>query len=890
MPERWVVLVEAAGDAAHGAIDRGDVERLQRVLDRGSYGGVLYCRDRYLLQVATINDGPVEALFDVVSRWRDAVGSLELPAWKLVRTEVFRPEELERELEAARRQETAHRPSSTDPRRDDDVGHELLRQAFSDPLTGLLGREAFGHRLEAVLSESGSTSGVAVVRLDLDSFAEVNHTFGGETGDEILIRMAERLAAVLRPTDRLGRFGGDEYVSVLEESTEETARAVADRMLDVVRLPVTVFGRSFTLAASAGVAVSRPGDGAQALLSNAKVALTVAKAAGGDHAGVYGPEVVHSVPIDEHFPTAALQDRLTHLVLLQRGAVAANEAGTLSQAAKVVIQQICAHIGCAAGRLMVPLPSACAQAGATAGWLAVDTDDRLGWQGLDEPLWARSDVSLAARASATGRPVWISDLADEELSARGQAAAAELVSAFAVPVLVGREVVAVLEFFSRTRMEPTGPFVDVLASIGIQLGRVVERQRAGDTRRRSEARLRESEGRLREAQGVARLGSWHFDLRTGHGNWSDGMYDLYGLEPGQPLDLDAVLATVKPDDCGRVQAALARLVETGAPAVEEFRIQRADGEIRWHRSHASAIRGDDGVVVAIQGTAQDINDAKLAEEALREKERQLAEAQQRVGLGWWEYDLSSGRLTWSDEMYRLWGLEPGRDITLDAFLASVHPDDFDRVSEPEARLRRTGESCCVDFRATVADGRERWFRGRAHLVEDQDGAAVKLFGATQDITDQKQAEEDLRAAKEWYQRIVETTHEGIVTVDAEDIISFVNQRMANLLGYSVEEMVGMPVRAIVGDDDAAALMSRHRRRRRAGMGEHHETRMRAEDGAVVPVLISHSPLFDEDGAYAGALAMVTDIAAVREAEDILWSHGLRQSAYVDEADRGRNPS
>ena len=202
-------------------------------------------------------------------------------------------------------------------------------------------------------------------------------------------------------------------------------------------------------------------------------------------------------------------------------------------------------------------------------WHIADGGDHEGFQNAAEALVGAAGVGVAGRVLITGGPVWIADLVDDEdLGAEEQAAAAGVQSAFAFPVVVGSEVVAVLAFFSRTRIEPTDSFRDVMAGIGTQLGRVVERQRAAEAERRAAAQLRASEARLREAQRLAGMGSWHFDLRSGEASWSEGMYDLYRLEPGQPLDLGSVLATVHPDDRSRGDAALSRLMETGEPTLE----------------------------------------------------------------------------------------------------------------------------------------------------------------------------------------------------------------------------------------------------------------------------------------------------------------------------------
>lgn len=474
MPDQWVVLLEAAGDADCDPIDPDDLNRLLEVLEPGCHGVALGSPDRYALQVTATGADPVAALLDVVARHGEAVRQLGLPAWKLVRTEAFTPQDLKRELEAARRGEIDASPAEApaEPEEHDDISRELLHRAFSDPLTGLLGSEAFTHRLDAAL---GGMAPVAVVSLDLDAFHGINEQFGATSGDEALVAVTRRLTAMLRVTDFLVRLGGDQYGALLQDSSEAAALAVAERMLDAVRLPMTIAGQELVLSASAGVALSHPGHSALAVLDNAEAALSAAKAKGGGRPVLYRSDVSHPAQRSQDVVPPALQDRLAHLQLMQQAAVAANEANTLHEAAQIVMRHICSQVGCTVGHLWLS-PAASADAPGAPLWHMAD-GGRLGvLQVGAETFLATSGVGLAERVLATGRPVWIADLAqNDDVVGHQQCAAAGLQSAFAFPVLVGQEVVAALSFFFRSRMEPTDSFLDVLIGIGTQLGRVVER-------------------------------------------------------------------------------------------------------------------------------------------------------------------------------------------------------------------------------------------------------------------------------------------------------------------------------------------------------------------------------------------------------------------------------
>ncbi len=507
MSKVWVVLLEATRDGAGGAIDAGDVEGLLKALS--SYGGALHCRDRYALQVAACGSSPAEALDDVLWRWADAVHQLGLPVWEIVRTEVFTPEELEREFQNSGGEGHLRSwPEAWSAGSDhDDVGRELVRQAFSDPLTGLLGSAAFGHRLALSLAGPGAQRAVGVVRVDLDAFDSTYVRLGGVTGDQILIELAERLSAVLRPGDALGRLGTHEFAVLLEDTTEDRALAVARRMVETVRRPMTIHEEEFTLSGSAGVALKDVGNGVETVLRNAEAAVSAAKAAGGGCCLLHHADMAPDAQTPQVLRTGPLQDRLAHLLLMQEAAIAANEADTLHQAAEVVMRQICAHVGCVIGHLWASVVPGSEELAPTPLWCTCDTNGYRVFHEATEKLSIRRGVGLPGCVLATGRPVWISELATTPRFLRQeQAVATGLQSGFAFPVLAGREVVAVLEFFSRTPIEPTATFLDVLVGIGTQLGRVVERQRAAAALRCFEDRLRASEARLRSSHSACPYG------------------------------------------------------------------------------------------------------------------------------------------------------------------------------------------------------------------------------------------------------------------------------------------------------------------------------------------------------------------------------------------------
>lgn len=137
-----------------------------------------------------------------------------------------------------------------------------------------------------------------------------------------------------------------------------------------------------------------------------------------------------------------------------------------------------------------------------------------------------------------------------------------------------------------------------------------------------------------------------------------------------------------------------------------------------------------------------------------------------------------------------------------------------------------------------------------------------------DITDHKKLEVELRESEGRYRRIVETANEGIWTIDAKGITTFVNARMAEMMGFNVDEMVGKPLLSFL-DREGQEIIKKKLERRRKGVREVYEFHLLRRDGSDLWVLMGTSPLTDKDGRYAGSLAMITDINKRKDAENEL---------------------
>jgi PAS domain S-box-containing protein len=153
-------------------------------------------------------------------------------------------------------------------------------------------------------------------------------------------------------------------------------------------------------------------------------------------------------------------------------------------------------------------------------------------------------------------------------------------------------------------------------------------------------------------------------------------------------------------------------------------------------------------VVGVGGVATDITERRKAEQALREQRALLAEAQSLAGLGCWEWDPASGRVTWSDELYEIYGVQRGVfEPSFENYLERVHPQDRERVGALVAAALRDphGGGFAFEERIVRPAGEVRELRSHGEVVRDEAGRALKVVGACLDITEHKAAEATLRA-------------------------------------------------------------------------------------------------------------------------------------------------
>jgi PAS domain S-box-containing protein len=205
------------------------------------------------------------------------------------------------------------------------------------------------------------------------------------------------------------------------------------------------------------------------------------------------------------------------------------------------------------------------------------------------------------------------------------------------------------------------------------------------------------------------------------------------------------LEALHPDDRDRTRELWLQATAAGAAYDTEYRVRGRDGSYRWYNARGVPVRGPDGVPREHVGVCIDIDDRKRAEAELRLSQERLMLAEEVGRIGNWDWDLDTGRTTWSTSLFRLLGLDPEADEPSgEAFYARIHPDDRGKVTTEAEAAILGGRPLSSEFRILRPDGTVRWLATRGEALRDETGRPRRFVGVNFDVTEQHEAAERQR--------------------------------------------------------------------------------------------------------------------------------------------------
>ena len=266
---------------------------------------------------------------------------------------------------------------------------------------------------------------------------------------------------------------------------------------------------------------------------------------------------------------------------------------------------------------------------------------------------------------------------------------------------------------------------------------------------------------------------------------------------------------------------------------------------------------------------EDISKRKQAQEELQENEKRLNRSQEIAHLGSWELDLINNQLTWSDEVYRIFGLKPQEfDATYEAFLNAIHPDDRAAVDAAYSGSLREGRDTYEIKHRVVRKhtGEIRFVHEKCEHFRDESGKIIRSVGMVHDISEQKMAEQEVWKAKNDWERTFNSVPDFIAILDNEYRIVRANRAMAQQLGVTPEKAAGLICYQCVHGLDNPPDFCPHTQTVKDGKehtSEVHEPRLGGD------FLVTTTPLRDEKGIIIGSVHVARNITERKKAEEAL---------------------
>jgi PAS domain S-box-containing protein len=299
----------------------------------------------------------------------------------------------------------------------------------------------------------------------------------------------------------------------------------------------------------------------------------------------------------------------------------------------------------------------------------------------------------------------------------------------------------------------------------------------------------------------------------------------------------------------------------GHSAVYEKEYRRRDGSVVPIELRRCLIRDEEGRPKGMWAIVRDITGRRRNERAISEGERRLRLAKDAAKLGIYEYDITTGTILWDARVRELWGVGPDEPITIDTFFAGLHPDDRPRIQgrlqravDPEGNGEYYGEYRVIGR----IDGRERWVAASGQVFFEN-GRAVRMVGTGKDITERKQAEEELRESEERFRNMADTAPVMIWVTGPDKACTFVNRTWLDFTGRTMEQELGFGWAECVHPDDRDRNYERFSAAFDARQTFQVESRWRRADGEYRLVLCTGVPRFAPGGSFAGYIGSKIDI-------------------------------
>ena len=320
-------------------------------------------------------------------------------------------------------------------------------------------------------------------------------------------------------------------------------------------------------------------------------------------------------------------------------------------------------------------------------------------------------------------------------------------------------------------------------------------------RKKKEKRIRESERKLRLTLNSIGDAVISTDMNGNINRMNPVAEDITGwsADSARGKKLSEIFYIINADSREIVDNPVEKVIQTGeiVGLANHTVLISKDGTEYQIADSAAPIKDDEGNITGVVLVFRDVTENYEKEQSLKRQEYRLRLTQDIAHVGNWDLDITKNTLLWSDEIFRIFGLEPQEfEATYEAFMKRIHPEDREKVDSAYwGSIKEGKDTYEVEHRIVRADNSEiRYVHEKCEHLRDDFGDIIRSIGMVQDITERKKNEEELKESKNRYKRLVHNSPNLIMEtdIDTHEIISC-NPAMANNLGSSITEIVGKKI-------------------------------------------------------------------------------------------------
>jgi two-component system cell cycle sensor histidine kinase/response regulator CckA len=384
--------------------------------------------------------------------------------------------------------------------------------------------------------------------------------------------------------------------------------------------------------------------------------------------------------------------------------------------------------------------------------------------------------------------------------------------------------------------------------------------------------LTESQTRMKEAQRIGKIGNWEWLPGKNKILWSEEMYHIFNVKAGMEIMTNRPLKYFHPDDRIKILESTKKAIKTRQQQSLECRIIIPGGEIRYIHAKGEVHLDKNRKIEKVIGICQDITERKQAEDYLRESTRKLntmvnnlkGVVYRCINDGNWTMEYISAGIC------ELSGY-PAEDFINNRkrlYSDIIHPDDVKTTWLEIVSAITERRLFTFEYRVIHQDSSIHWVWERGCPIYEND-ILIAFEGFISDITDRKLAEDMLKANKEQYRLLLDTMREGVVYVDNDDVILYINQSCCDIYDYKHKDLIGKVGYELLIHEDDRHIIQEKNKSRLEGIIDSYEVRGNKASGETIWLRISGAPIKSNTGQVIGSVGLMSDITHRKQLEEQL---------------------